>query len=143
MGFADDDDDLDEYSSEEMTDDYEERANNKYKSSNARESTRANRYTGIPCPEICRPGEFLQAQTGFGGKHPHPETSQGFCCRAVSFEEAQGIANTSKPEISILNLERTDPNLSRRLVDFISGTTYAYSRKYAKSRERHLFVCSQ
>lgn len=44
----------------------------------------------------------------------------------VSFEEAQGIAEHLKTRKSvILNLENTDPALSQRIVDFISGTTYA------------------
>lgn len=44
----------------------------------------------------------------------------------VSFEEAQGIAEHLKGRKAvILNLERTDSVLSQRIVDFISGTTYA------------------
>lgn len=44
----------------------------------------------------------------------------------VSFEEAQGIAEHLKSRKSvILNLENTDTALSQRIVDFISGTTYA------------------
>lgn len=44
----------------------------------------------------------------------------------VSFEEAQGIAEHLKARKSvILNLEKTDSDLAQRIVDFISGTTYA------------------
>ena len=44
----------------------------------------------------------------------------------VSFEEAQGIAEHLKARKSvILNLEKTSENLCQRIVDFISGTTYA------------------
>ncbi|KUO60724.1 MAG: cell division protein SepF [Gracilibacter sp. BRH_c7a] len=44
----------------------------------------------------------------------------------VSFEEAQGIAEHLKARKSvILNLEKTGENLCQRIVDFISGTTYA------------------
>lgn len=44
----------------------------------------------------------------------------------VSFEEAQGIAEHLKARKSvILNLEKTNEHLCQRIVDFISGTTYA------------------
>lgn len=44
----------------------------------------------------------------------------------VSFEEAQGIAEHLKARKSvILNLEKTSEALCQRMVDFISGTTYA------------------
>jgi len=44
----------------------------------------------------------------------------------VSFEEAQGIAEHLKARKSvILNLEKTSESLCQRIVDFISGTTYA------------------
>ena len=44
----------------------------------------------------------------------------------VSFEEAQGIAEHLKARKSvILNLEKTNEHVCQRIVDFISGTTYA------------------
>lgn len=44
----------------------------------------------------------------------------------ISFEEAQGIAEHLKARKSvILNLEKTNEHVCQRIVDFISGTTYA------------------
>jgi cell division inhibitor SepF len=43
-----------------------------------------------------------------------------------SFNDAQDVANKFKDQIPvIINLQASEPNLSRRLIDFASGLTYA------------------
>lgn len=47
-------------------------------------------------------------------------------CEPDSFEEAQALADHLKSRRQvILNLENTPADVSQRIVDFISGTTYA------------------
>lgn len=50
-----------------------------------------------------------------------------------AFEEAQGLANHLKNRRPvIINLEKADTELGRRIVDFISGTTYALNGNMQK-----------
>ena len=43
-----------------------------------------------------------------------------------NFNDAQQIADRYKDDVPvILNLQQTDPDLSKRLIDFASGLTYA------------------
>ncbi|RYD06353.1 hypothetical protein N752_05520 [Desulforamulus aquiferis] len=47
-------------------------------------------------------------------------------CDPASFEEAQGIADNLKNRRAvIINLEKAEQGQARRIVDFISGTTFA------------------
>ncbi|MDO7787963.1 cell division protein SepF [Desulforamulus aquiferis] len=47
-------------------------------------------------------------------------------CDPASFEEAQGIADNLKNRRAvIINLEKAEQDQARRIVDFISGTTFA------------------
>ncbi|KLU60474.1 cell division protein SepF [Peptococcaceae bacterium CEB3] len=49
------------------------------------------------------------------------------------FEDAQGIADQLKNRRPVIvNLENTEHNLSKRIVDFISGTTYALNGNMQK-----------
>lgn len=50
-----------------------------------------------------------------------------------SFEESQGIADQLKNRRPVIvNLENADRNLAKRIVDFISGTTYALNGNMQK-----------
>lgn len=50
-----------------------------------------------------------------------------------TFEEAQAIADQLKSRRPVIvNLENTDRNLAKRIVDFISGTTYALNGNMQK-----------
>lgn len=47
-------------------------------------------------------------------------------CEPSTFDEAQGIADNLKNRRQvILNLDSTQPDVARRIIDFISGITYA------------------
>lgn len=60
----------------------------------------------------------------------------------TSYDEVQGIADNLKNHRSVIvNLERTDPDLSRRVIDFMSGTTYALNGNLQKvGKSIFLFV---
>lgn len=47
-------------------------------------------------------------------------------CEPTTFEESQAVADNLKSRRQvILNMEHTQPDVSQRIVDFISGVTYA------------------
>lgn len=47
-------------------------------------------------------------------------------CEPTTFDEVQAIADHLKNKRQvIMNLERTEPPISQRILDFVSGTTYA------------------
>lgn len=60
------------------------------------------------------------------------------------FDEVQGVADNLKNRRSIIvNLENVDKDLSRRIVDFVSGTTYALNGNIEKvGTDIFLFVPS-
>ena len=62
----------------------------------------------------------------------------------TKFDEVQGIADNLKNRRSVIvNLETADKELSRRIIDFISGTTYALNGTVEKvGSDIFLFVPS-
>jgi len=54
------------------------------------------------------------------------KTMKVVVCEPISFEEVQPLADHLKNRKQvILNLEITPPEISQRIIDFISGTTYS------------------
>jgi len=54
------------------------------------------------------------------------KTMKVIVCEAESFDEVQVLADHLKNRKQvIINFENTSPELSQRIIDFISGTTYA------------------
>jgi len=124
MGFAEDDED-DDFSADERND-YVER-NDKIRNSGTRESLARDPYNkeSFSRDLSLRDSAAKRRQASVVSIHTQKQVKV-IVVEPVSFEEAQGIAEHLKARKSvILNLERTDINLSQRLVDFISGTTYA------------------
>ncbi|MGE5395964.1 MAG: cell division protein SepF [Chitinophagales bacterium] len=61
------------------------------------------------------------------------KTHRVVVCEPTNFDEAKAIADNLKNRRQIiLNLENTAPEVSRRIIDFISGTTYAMDGHYQK-----------
>jgi len=59
-----------------------------------------------------------------------------------SFDDAQTIADHLKNRKPVVvNFENTDPEVAKRLVDFISGTTYALSGTIQKIGQ-NIFLCA-
>ena len=66
---------------------------------------------------------------------PHPRKQEIVVLEPASFADAREIAETLKVKKSILlNMRKTDKELARRIVDFLSGISYAidgHSQKVA------------
>lgn len=59
-----------------------------------------------------------------------------------SFDDAQQVANCLKEKRPIIiNFENTDEAAAKRIIDFISGTTYALSGEIKKV-SRNVFLCA-
>lgn len=126
MGFGNDEND-DDYETEELEQDYSGRGDNKYRNTNSRENIVREPVSkeSFPRELAGRDNSFKRKQTPVVSIHTQKQV-RVIVIEPVSFEEAQGIAEHLKLRKSvILNLEKTDINLSQRIVDFISGTTYA------------------
>ena len=62
--------------------------------------------------------------------------------RPKSFDDAQIVANCLRERVPvIINFEQTDVEDARRIIDFISGTTYALQGEIKKVSQ-HVFVCA-
>ena len=59
-----------------------------------------------------------------------------------NFDDAQIVANCLRDRIPvIINFEQTDPNDAARIIDFISGTTYALNGDIKKVNDT-VFICA-
>jgi cell division inhibitor SepF len=59
-----------------------------------------------------------------------------------SFEDAQTVANFLRDKIPVIvNFEETDINDAKRIIDFISGTTYAVDGKIRQVSSK-VFICA-
>ncbi|HWR41311.1 MAG TPA: cell division protein SepF [Patescibacteria group bacterium] len=60
----------------------------------------------------------------------------------ASFDDAQTIADHLKlRKPVVVNLENTDSDIAKRMIDFISGTTYALNGTIQKVGH-HIFLCA-
>jgi cell division inhibitor SepF len=72
-----------------------------------------------PAPRAARSGRHMEAV-------PNPNATRVHLVLPRSFNDAQQIADKFKHSIPvILNLQNADAELSKRLIDFASGLTYA------------------
>lgn len=63
-------------------------------------------------------------------------------CEPRSYDEAQQIADELRNKRSVVvNLQRTKPDLSLRIVDFLSGTVYALSGSISKLGP-NIYLCA-
>lgn len=62
--------------------------------------------------------------------------------RPKNFDHAQEVANSLRDKIPvIINFEETDTETAKRIIDFISGTTYALNGVIQKVSQ-NVFVCA-
>lgn len=62
--------------------------------------------------------------------------------RPTSFDDAQTVANCLRDKVPvIINFENTDTDDAKRIIDFISGTTYAINGVIRKVSQ-NVFVCA-
>ncbi|MGE5415521.1 MAG: cell division protein SepF [Acidobacteriota bacterium] len=89
----------------------------------------------LPLPDdkkIDRKGNLISLQTA--------KAIKVMVCEPTGFEEAQAVADNLKNRRQvILNLEQTPPDVSQRIIDFVSGTTYALDGHTQKLGE-HIFL---
>ena len=95
---------------------------------------RARRAAPAPAPAAPRRGPR-------GSRHieavPNPNAVRVHLVLPRSFNDAQQIADRFKQSIPvILNLQSADAELSKRLIDFASGLTYALERRHAAGRRQ-------
>ena len=59
-----------------------------------------------------------------------------------TFDHAQDVANSLRDKVPvIINFEETDTETAKRIIDFISGTTYALNGEIKKVSQ-NVFVCA-
>lgn len=126
MGFGDDEPE-DDFASEGMQEDYGSRGENKFRNANSRDNIVREPLPSEPFSRDFSVRESVPKRKPASVVSIHTQKQvRVMVVEPVSFEEAQGIAEHLKARKSvILNLERTDGSLAQRIVDFISGTTYA------------------
>lgn len=76
--------------------------------------------------------------------HNQPQTKQVkvMVVEPFSFDDAQHVADYLKSRKPVVvNLESTDPEISKRMIDFISGTTYALNGQIQKVGN-NIFLCA-
>lgn len=62
--------------------------------------------------------------------------------RPKTFDQAQDVANSLRDKVPvIMNFEETDTEIAKRILDFISGTTYALNGEIKKVSQ-NVFVCA-
>jgi len=126
MGFGDDEAEED-FGSEDLQENYSGRGESQFRNANAREVGVRETTPSEPFSRDFSARDHSSKRKSASVVSIHTQKQiRVIVIEPVSFEEAQGIAEHLKARKSvILNLERTDGDLSQRIVDFISGTTYA------------------
>ena len=125
FGIAEEDEWDDEYAAEELERSYQERPNVRRLAPRRRERE-FDDWTdpGSDRTEVLRPTRLRRVEAQPGGSVAAPATVHLVVPR--SFNDAQQIADKFKESIPvILNLQSSDADLSKRLIDFASGLTYA------------------
>jgi cell division inhibitor SepF len=126
MGFGDEEREED-FAPDEIEGEYSTRSENRFRNANTRESVVREPLNSESFPRdlAVRENPLKRKQASVVSIHTQKQV-RVIVVEPVSFEEAQGIAEHLKQRKSvILNLERTEGTLAQRMVDFISGTTYA------------------
>jgi cell division inhibitor SepF len=125
FGIAEEDEWDDEYAAEELERSYQERPNVR-RLATRRRDREFDDWTDSSSDrtEVLRPTRLRRVDSPPAGPGPAPATVHLVVPR--SFNDAQQIADKFKESIPvILNLQSSDADLSKRLIDFASGLTYA------------------
>lgn len=141
------DDDYDDYGDEELDDGYAEES---VPFSAARQSAAPAAETGFatvtaPAPSFGTSTAAVSG-TGFAGTVVNANTpsnkQQVILTRPETFGDAPEIAtNLRNKKAVVLNLEGVDKALARRVVDFLSGTTYALDGSVKKISQATYLFC--
>ena len=138
-----DDDDYDDY--DEELDDYEEAA------PEAAPRTRrpspfasAASSTAAPAPAAAAPAAPVASTPSFGGQvlNMNSGKQEVVLFHAKTFDDAAKAADElCKRKAVILNMENVDKALTRRVVDFLSGSVYALDGRVKKVAQSTYLFC--
>ena len=130
--------------------------------SDEEKETEAQEKEDLQAPNFEQPKEPPANPTGFVGRNvvdfssvmANKENSMGMMRTATmtkskittvkptSFDDAQTVANCLRDKIPvIINFENTNTEDAKRIIDFISGTTYAINGEIKKVSQ-NVFVCA-
>jgi len=139
LGLADEYDDEyeDDYAPADDFDDEEEPAGRAYTSPYGSESLSVRRISREPDLERARDAAPLRAVPSPGEAGASAPQVKIHTVEPRAFSEAQSIADKFKAgQPVIMNLTATEPELSKRLLDFASGLTYALDGGLQKVSDR-------
>lgn len=124
--YVDDEDEYDEYDDEPVEDEVEEEP---------APSPRSARRTAAPAPTFNAASSLDNRRTG-GARVVNINTTtqlQVVLVKPERFDNVSEVADHLRDKHAVLlNLESTDKNIARRLVDFLSGCAYALDGKIKK-----------
>lgn len=139
------DEDYDDYD-DEMEDDYaEEPTAPRFTREVPVTSSAADADSGFTSAPAASTSFTPSSGTGFSGTVINTTSGakqQVILTRPESFNDAPGIAtNLRNKKAVVLNLENVDKALARRVVDFLSGTTYALDGSVKKVSQATYLFC--
>ncbi|MDY3983124.1 MAG: cell division protein SepF [Veillonellaceae bacterium] len=117
---TDDEYDMDHYDDEESDDDYEESIQ-----------------PTAPVSSFRQP----KPASGYGAMSSRQSSMKVVVIEPKVFEDSENITNQLRDlRPVVINFEKTDPHETARIVDFVSGATYALDGKIQKIGE-NIFIC--
>lgn len=88
------------------------------------------------------PGNVVNLHTTTNGGNASAKQMKVMVLEPLSFDDAQHVADHLKSRKPVVvNFENTDTEIAKRIIDFISGTTYALSGNIQKVGT-NIFLCA-
>ncbi len=92
-------------------------------------------------PEPAAPKRTSRKKVSLIGSVRESRKAKVFIAEPKEFDEIQGIADNFKNDIPIIvNLQRVDQDISKRIIDFCSGLTYALEGDIKKVADRVFLI---
>jgi len=96
---------------------------------------------GNSLPEPAAPKRTSRKKVSLIGSVRESRKAKVFIAEPKEFDEIQGIADNFKNDIPIIvNLQRVDQDISKRIIDFCSGLTYALEGDIKKVADRVFLI---
>jgi len=97
--------------------------------------------TGNILPEPAAPKRTSRKKVSLINSVRENRKAKVFIAEPKEFDEIQGIADNFKNDIPIIvNLQRVDQDISKRIIDFCSGLTYALEGDIKKVADRVFLI---
>ena len=126
------------YGDDEYDDEYEDEELDGFDDEPVRNSepTRRNEYAGISKPENRSNGSVINIGA------PKVNKPEVVLFRPTTFSDATKAADDLRNKKAVIaNLEHVDKNLSRRIIDFLTGCAYALDGKFNKIANSTYLFC--